>query len=167
MARPPLTVWPPLITSASQPAWMPWRDRALTLLMWIVFAVLLETEAELTVAHGIALFRGGESSVPPNWDEFVAALTPFVKVIAGLFVWLAAFGLVTMRRRRRTALLPQPMPLEDALEAGRGGMDVAGLHAARLLHLSVVHIDGAGHYRVEAHGPMRRAIAADGRPTGS
>src|SRR5262249_46377186 len=39
--------WPPLIVAKHTPRWVRWRDFALTLMMWILFAIMLETEFEL------------------------------------------------------------------------------------------------------------------------
>ncbi len=148
-ARPPPQGWPPLITAAGQPPWMLWRDRALTMLMWIVFAIILETEAELTIAHVIAIIKGVEPEIPANWDQFMNSLFPFTLVIIALVSWLVFFGLLTMRRRLRTMLLPQPPPLAFALEAQRAGMEAPSLAEARRLDLAVAHLDAAGHYRIE------------------
>jgi tetratricopeptide (TPR) repeat protein len=41
--------WPPLIVADHTPRWVRWRDFALTLMMWILFAIMLETEFELFV----------------------------------------------------------------------------------------------------------------------
>ena len=43
--------WPPLIVASTKPRWVWWRDFALTLAMWLVFAVMLETEFELFVGR--------------------------------------------------------------------------------------------------------------------
>jgi len=59
----------------------------------------------------------------------------------------------TMRRRRRSLLLPQPAPLETADQAHRAGLEEAALIAARDQPIVIVHIDADNRHRIETpHG---------------
>jgi hypothetical protein len=147
--RPPPAGWPPLITSATQPAWMLWRDRALTILMWVVFFIFLETEGELTVAHIRAALHGTRPDKLANWGYFWDQLRPFMIAVAALVGWLCLFGLLTIRRRNRTRLHRAPDPLELDAEMQRGGMERDALIAAQHMHRAVAHLDAQGHYRIE------------------
>lgn len=153
--RPPPTSWPPLITSAHQPRWMPWRDWGVTLLMWMVFAALLYTEGELAIAQVKARVYGTEPDIDANLAEFWHQLAPFFVVVVALVSWLSLFCVVTLIRRRRTLRQPPPPPppLSLEAEAAQAGMEPRDLVAARTLDLAVAHLDEANRYRIEPHRP--------------
>lgn len=143
--------WPPLIVASTKPTFVKVRDTALTLLMWLLFAILLETEFEMFFGHYLQRLGLGDFDSEGRWLEFFQALRPFIQVALVLVSLLLVAGLLTLRRVARGRKLPQPAPLTAGDEARRVGMDEAELIAARELGVVVVHIDGDGKYRVEPH----------------
>jgi endonuclease/exonuclease/phosphatase family metal-dependent hydrolase len=119
--------------------------------MWLLFAIMLETEFELFFGHYLQRLGWGDFNSEGRWPEFFQALRPFVQVALVLVSLLLAAGLLTLRRVARGRTLPQPAPLTAGDEARRVGMDEAELIAARELRVVVVHIDADGRYRVEPH----------------
>jgi hypothetical protein len=149
--------WPPLIIASEAPRWVRWRDFVLTLLMWLLLAVMLETEFELVVQHNLVRFGLGEYRTDPNWPEFFERLAPFLAASAILIAMLVVSGLFTRRRRRHALSLPLPPPLDLAAQARRAGLSEPELAAARELSIAVVHIGPDGRHRVEARVPAREA----------
>jgi poly-beta-1,6-N-acetyl-D-glucosamine biosynthesis protein PgaD len=143
--------WPPLIVASTKPTFVKVRDTALTLLMWLLFAILLETEFEMFFGHYLQRLGLGDFDSEGRWLEFFQALRPFIQVALVLVSLLLVAGLLTLRRVARGRKLPQPAPLTAGDEARRVGMDEAELIAARELRVVVVHIDGDGKYLVEPH----------------
>jgi poly-beta-1,6-N-acetyl-D-glucosamine biosynthesis protein PgaD len=143
--------WPPLIVASTKPTFVKVRDIALTLLMWLLFAILLETEFEMFFGHYLQQLGLGDFDSEGRWLEFFHALRPFIQVALMLVSLLLVAGLLTLRRVARGRMLPQPAPLTAGDEARRVGMDEAELIAARELRVVVVHIDGDGKYLVEPH----------------
>lgn len=143
--------WPPLIVASTKPTFVKVRDTALTLLMWLLFAILLETEFEMFFGHYLQRLGLGDFDSEGRWLEFFQALRPFIQVALVLVSLLLVAGLLTLRRVARGRKLPQPAPLTAGDEARRVGLDEAELIAARELRVVVVHIDGDGKYRVEPH----------------
>jgi hypothetical protein len=141
--------WPPLVVASTKPTLVKVRDIALTLLMWVLFAIMLETEFELFFGHYLERLGLGDFNSEGRWPEFFDALRPFVQVALVLVSLLLVAGLLTLRRVARGRMLPQPAPLTAGDEARRVGMDEAELIAARELRVVVVHIDADGKYRVE------------------
>ncbi len=142
--------WPPLIVAAETPTWIKWRDVGLTILMWVLFGIMLETEFELVIGRNLARLGFSEFYIDPNWSEFFARLRPYIRTTVVLIVVLIVAGLLTLRRRRISLLVPQPPALEISADAHRAGMDVSALAAARELPVVVVHIDADGRHRIEA-----------------
>lgn len=130
--------WPPLI-HAELPVWMKWRDAVLTLMMWGLFAWLLQRQLRLVsrTVHG--------RSDPV---DFLTLLAPYVGLAVVLIGILAVAAALTERRRHRALTLRPPAPLALADEARRAGMDEAALAAARDMRIAVVHVDGGGRYRI-------------------
>ena len=143
--------WPPLIVAGTKPTWVKVRDVALTLFMWVLFAIMLETEFELFFGRYLQRMGLGDFDTAGRWAEFFEALQPFVQMALVLVSLLLLAGLLTLRRVARGRVLPQPAPLAASDEARRVGMDEADLIAARELRVVVVHIDADGRYRVEPH----------------
>ena len=142
-------IWPPLIVAARTPRWVKWRDVLLTLAMWILFAIMLETEFELFFGPHLERLGLGSFDSEANWDVFFQRLMPFVQVTMMLIGALALAGLITLHRRRRGLLIPQPQPLSTTDEARRVGMDETELAGARDLQVAVVYIDEDGTHRVK------------------
>ena len=143
--------WPPLIVAGTKPTSVKVRDVALTLFMWVLFAIILETEFELFFGRYLERMGLGDFNTEGRWLEFFDALRPFVQVALVLVSLLLVAGLFTLRRVARGRVLPQPAPLATSDEARRVGMDEAELIAARELRVVVVHIEADGRYRVEPH----------------
>ena len=141
--------WPPLIVAGTKPTFVKVRDIVLTLLMWLLFAIMLETEFEMFFGHYLQRMGFGDFDSEGRWLEFFQALRPFIQVALVLVSLLLVAGLLTLRRVARGRKLPQPAPLTAGDEARRVGMDEAELIAARELRVVVVHIDADGKYRVE------------------
>ncbi len=154
--------WPPLIVASTKPTWVKVRDVALTLLMWLLFAIMLETEFELFFGHYLERMGLGDFDTEGRWLEFFNALRPFVQVALVLVSLLLVAGLLTLRRVARGRKLPQPAPLTADDEARRVGMDEAELIAARELRGVVVHIDADGKYRVEPHRVDQSRVTSKG-----
>jgi hypothetical protein len=146
-----LVPWPPLIVAGKKPTFIKVRDVALTLFMWLLFSIMLETEFELFFGHYLQRLGFGEFNTEGRWLEFFAALRPFVQVALLLVSLLLVAGLLTLRRVARGRTMPQPTPLAAGDEARHVGMDETALLAARELRAVVVHIDADGRYRVEPH----------------
>ena len=140
--------WPPLIVADQIPRWVKWRDFLLTLMMWILFAVVLEREFKLFVGRLLEYWGLGDFETEANWVEFFEKLMPHIQVTLMLVGVLALASLITLYRRRRGLLLPAPPLLEIANEARRAGMEEDALAAARDLRIAVVHIDENGTHRV-------------------
>jgi hypothetical protein len=138
------------------PRLVKWRDILLTLLMWGIFALLLDTEFELFLGDYLERLGFGPFDAMPNWQLYFEVLRPFLLMAAMLVGFLAIFGLRTLRRRSRALLLPQPAPLAAADQARRAGLDAAGLIAARDEQIVIVHIDADNRHRIEA--PHARAV---------
>jgi poly-beta-1,6-N-acetyl-D-glucosamine biosynthesis protein PgaD len=140
--------WPPLIVAATKPTWVTVRDVALTVLMWVLFAIMLETEFVLFFGHHLQRWGFGEFDTDGRWREFFDALRPYLRIAIALVALLIAAAFFTLRRISRARRLPAPEPLAIGDEARRVGMDEAELLAARELRIVVVHIDADGRHRV-------------------
>jgi hypothetical protein len=140
--------WPPLIVAGTKPRWVTVRDIALTVLMWALFAIMLETEFELFFGHHLQRWGFGEFDTDARWREFFEALRPYLRTAYVLVALLIVACVLTLRRLARERRLPEPLPLPIGEEAGRAGMDEAELLAARELRVVVVHIDADGRHRV-------------------
>jgi poly-beta-1,6-N-acetyl-D-glucosamine biosynthesis protein PgaD len=145
----PPKVWPPLIVANTKPTWVRVRDVALTVLMWALFAIILETEFEMFFGRNLARLGLSDFDSEWRWLEFFRALRPFVEVAIVLVSLLVVASLLTLRRVARGRRLPQPAPLAAGDEARRVSLDEAELIAARELRVVVVHIEPNGKHRIE------------------
>lgn len=118
--------WPPLIVAARQPAWIRWRDFALTMAMWLLLAAMLNQEFELFLGVYLEplgldalLHRLGVSDLDPKleWLEFGRRLAPYLVVVFVLVTTLTTFTIHTLLRRRRSLGGASPRPLSLAREA--------------------------------------------------
>lgn len=150
MSRRPYQTWPPLIVIADKPKWVWWRDFALTLMMWLLFAIMLETEFELFFGRFMERLGFGDFHTDANWGVFFEKLRPFITMTLVLVTILAVAGVATIQRRRRALLLDSPPILPAVDQARRAGMDEAALLAARTMSNVVVHVDAHGVHRIEA-----------------
>lgn len=160
--RRPHESWPPLIVAATTPTWITWRDILLTVLMWVLFAIMLETEAELFFGKYLERLGLGDFHTEAHWLEFFERLQPFIQTTVILVGALLVAGLLTLRRRKLALLLPQPAALELAADSRRAGMDEAALLAARDFPIAVVHFEANGVHRIERGEPPVSAGPATG-----
>jgi hypothetical protein len=149
MSRRSQESWPPLIVASEKPRWVVWRDFALTLFMWLIFAIILETEFELFFGRYLERLGLGDFDTDANWARFFQRLEPYLWLIAILVALLAASTVATLYRLQRFLKQAPPPPLQAAEEARRGRMDPAVLLAARELPNVVVHVAPDGTHRIE------------------
>lgn len=161
--RRPHDSWPPLIVAATTPAWVTWRDVLLTILMWVLFAIMLETEFELFFGSYLERLGFGAFHAEAHWLVFFERLKPFVETAMILVGGLLVAGLLTLRRRKLTLLLQQPPALELAADARRAGVDEAALLAARDFPIAVVHFEPDGVHRIEHGAPATAAGPVAGK----
>jgi hypothetical protein len=140
--------WPPLIVAEHTPRLIRWRDFLLTLMMWLLFAGMLETEFEMFFGHYLERWGLGDFDTEGNWPIFFDRLMPFFETTLVLVWFLILASVLTLRRRRRSLLLPEPAPLGLAEESRRSGMTEAELTSARALRIAVVHLDAEQKIRV-------------------
>jgi hypothetical protein len=145
MSRP----WPPLIIADHPPRWVKSRDHVLTLLMWLVFGLMLESEFELFFGAQFERLGFGDFDTDADWPTFFERLTPFLLVALTLILLLFVASLRTLRRRKLALLLPPPMPLGITEEIRRAGMDETSLIAARAERIVIVQIDHDGKCLIE------------------
>jgi hypothetical protein len=141
--------WPPLVTGARLPRAVVWRDVALTLLVWVLLALLCRNFL-LLVADEFRVATGRDR-VGPEFDLLALwqRLSGYVVVVGVLLGVLSFAGLATLRRLRRLRARPLPVPLPPAAEAARHGVALGDLEAWRALRVAVVHVDGQGRMRAE------------------
>ena len=149
MSGPTGKAWPPLIVATDKPRWLFWRDFALTVAMWLVFAIMLETEFELFFGRYLERLGLGDFDTNANWARFFQRLEPYLWLIVMLLALLAASTVATIHRLRRFLKQAPPPPLQAAEEARRGRLDVTALLAAREMPSVVVHVTPDGTHRVE------------------
>jgi hypothetical protein len=147
--------WPPLIIAGHLPLVVKWRDRALTLMAWGLFGLLLAIELP-PVFHALAAIGLGHFGVHAPERAYFGRLAPFGMTSAALIAMLVVFSLRTLERRARGLLLPQPPPLETADQAGEAGLQEFELIAARDQRIVVAYVDATG-VRIEA----KVAVIAD------
>jgi hypothetical protein len=149
MKQQPPKSWPPLIVASEKPRWVVWRDFALTFGMWLIFAIMLETEFELFFGHYLERLGLGDFDTNANWARFFQRLGPYLWLIAMLMALLAASTVATVHRLRRFLKQAPPPPLQATEEARRGRLEAAALLAARELANVVVHVAPDGTHRIE------------------
>ena len=149
MSRQRVSAWPPLITLAEKPRWFWWRDFALTVAMWLLFAIMLETEFELFFGRHLERMGWGDLDTNANWPRFFERLQSYLYIIIILTAFLAIAAVATVERYFRYRRRPPPIPLPAADQAHGTGMSEADLLAARQLPNVVVHIGSDGTHRLE------------------
>lgn len=140
--------WPPLIVDGQMSRLVRWRDLLLTLLMWFLFGLMLETEFELFFGKYLERLGFSGFDTDPQWDVFFERLRPFLRTAFILLCILLVLSLLTMVRRRRSLDLPPPTPLTVAEQAERAGMTAQDLARARELPNVVVSIGADGRHFV-------------------
>lgn len=149
MSRKPHETWPPLIVASEKPLWVTWRDFGLTLAMWVMFAIMLETEFELFFGRYLAKLGLGDFQTEAHWDIFFQRLRPYIALVIVLLVALVGSTFATLHRVRRAILLHPPAPLPLETEAPYARMTPEALLAARQLKCATVYVDPDGKTRVE------------------
>lgn len=138
---PPITPWPPLITAAAQPRWMVWRDRALTLGAWLLLALLCRN-ALVTIGHEVIQALGIADEFPaPDFHEHMRRMRAYWIAVGLLMLWVTAWALVWVLRRRLTRPPPMPLPLDPPSEAARHGAAPSDLLAWRDMRIAIVHVN--------------------------
>ena len=137
---PPITPWPPLITAARQPAWMVWRDRALTFGAWLLLALLCRN-ALITLGGEVMTLLGLAEDIPaPDFEEHMRRMRPYWFAVGLLLLWVGSWALVWVLRARWGRPAPMPRPLDPPSEAARHGADPAALLAWRDMPIAIVHV---------------------------
>ncbi|MBX9702162.1 MAG: PgaD family protein [Acetobacteraceae bacterium] len=154
--------WPPLITAARQPRWMPWRDRALTALMWVLLALLCHNTVrlvfdEVRVAMGLPRLRP-----EPDFMLLWGRLEPYLVVIGVLLAWILTWGLLALRRLRHSARLPRPPGLSVTEEAARQAIAPEALEGWSVPRIAVVRVDPDGRMQAEPRGAAPAAVSSGG-----
>lgn len=149
MNPPGQKAWPPLIIVSKKPGWVWWRDFALTLGMWALFALMLETEFEMFFGRYLERLGLGDFDTDANWGIFFRRLEPYVWLIVMLLALLGASTVATLHRIRRFLAAAPPPSLQAAEEATRGRIATADLLTARELRNAVVYVEADGTRRVE------------------
>lgn len=149
MTRHPHETWPPLIVVSDKPRWVTWRDFFLTLAMWIMFAIMLETEFELFFGRYLEKLGLGDFQTEANWDIFFQRLRPYIALVIVMVVALVGSLFATLHRVRRALLQHPPAPLAIETEAPYAKMTPEALLAARQLRCATVYVEPDGTHRVE------------------
>jgi len=135
--------WPPIISGAQRPAWIRWRDIAITLFMWGVFLLIVEIEfaiiwGDLPSLAGTSVYSGlGIHGVR-------AELRPAVWIIVLLVAILGVSTLLSRRRRARALQLAQPCPAPDDELAGDLGMTSQQLEELRRHKVITLDVNEGG-----------------------
>ncbi len=161
----PQLPWPPLIVATNQPRWMRWRDFFLTFAMWMLFAIMLETEFELFAGPHLERLGLGDWDTEAHWDDFFGRLAPYLRTVAALVSALVVSGMFTMVRRRRALLGSAPVPLDAAQQALLAGLEERALIEARELPIAVVEVDAEGRHVVHPRELALSQALGDQRPS--
>jgi poly-beta-1,6-N-acetyl-D-glucosamine biosynthesis protein PgaD len=140
----PLKVWPPIISDADLPRFVVWRDRLLTVAMWLLLAWLCRHMLHWTLDQLLALFGRPRHLPPLDWRDRWARLQPYFIVVGLLAIWLIIWGLASLRRIRRYSRMPQPAALTLEEQARQGGCSAAELSEWRKPRVCTAHLDEHG-----------------------
>jgi poly-beta-1,6-N-acetyl-D-glucosamine biosynthesis protein PgaD len=133
--------WPPIITNARRPRAIVWRDRILTLAMWLLLLFMIRRGISGLWDETLELFGRVARGPGIDWEQLWDELSRYLAAAAVLCVWLLAWGLVSRRRQRQLAGTTPPTPLSLAEHAHDAGCSEADLADWRALRTMVVHID--------------------------
>jgi poly-beta-1,6-N-acetyl-D-glucosamine biosynthesis protein PgaD len=137
--------WPPIITDAREPRLVVWRDRLMTVGMWLLLLYLMRHGIHVVLDAITDLFGHKLGAPDVDWASWWGRLQPYLIVAVFLGLWLAGWGFAALRRMRRNVGKPQPPALALAEEAHRAGSTEAALLAWRKLPVAVVELDEEGH----------------------
>jgi hypothetical protein len=149
--------WPPLIDDAVRPPWMLWRDRFLTVLVWLLFAILF-IQQWLVFQERLRTYL---TTADAEWDF---TLKPFFTVIGVMLSWLGLSAIGTYRRAMRARNRPEPPPLALAREAAHFGVTPTELSAARQGQIIAVAIEAGGRFRFETQPTCTAVVVGTNRP---
>jgi len=146
--------WPPLIINANRSPLLIWRDRLMTIGLWAILAWLF-------ISQSVVFWRRiAEIMYPSDPDQVVAwefRILPFLAVAFILVMRLCFWAVLSKRDYNRVTRDQPPPSLDPAVESSRTGLTYPEILAGRQLPVAVVHIDAAGHYRLEAPAPPDRS----------
>jgi len=165
MTAKPAAAWPPIITAARVPRAVIWRDRILTIAMWLLLLYLMRRAVFLLWDEALELLGREEPAPEPPWTRWWERLQRYMDVAAVLGVWLLAWGIATLRRMRRYAGTPAPPPLpltEQARRAGCNAADLAAWQEWRIVHVDVDANDRISATPGEPLPNVKRAASAQG-----
>jgi poly-beta-1,6-N-acetyl-D-glucosamine biosynthesis protein PgaD len=141
--------WPPLITDAGMSRRVVWRDRLMTLGLWLLLVYFSRHALQLIWYETLRLFGRAPVALDPiNWDVSWDRLHPYAIAVAILGVWLMVWAYVALLRLRRAVSVPDPAILSTAEEVIQSGCSEAELASWRQLKVAIVHLDGVGRVRV-------------------
>jgi hypothetical protein len=136
-------IWPPIIRDANVPRLVVWRDRFITATMWLVLLWLCR-HSPYALADVLRDPSGSGRLLERVAADWWARLGPYFAVVGLFGAWLFVWMLATLRRRRRSALLPQPVALTLDEEARKAGCTAADLSEWRQLKVCTAHLDDRG-----------------------
>jgi poly-beta-1,6-N-acetyl-D-glucosamine biosynthesis protein PgaD len=140
--------WPPIIVDAHVPRAIVWRDRLMTIGMWLLLVFLMRHGLQLIWDEANELLGLERYGPQANWDIWWARLHPYLITAGVLGIWLFCWGLISLWRIRHHTGKPQPPALTLAEEAKRIGCTESELMAWRSARVATVHIDDNGHIDV-------------------
>ena len=111
------------IVAETAPTWVRVRDFLLTFAMWLLFALMLETEFELFFGRYLEWLGWGDFDTDGHWEVFFERLRPYAQPPSGF--WLPASQ--TMPRSTR-AVLPQSLRAEQATAVDNAEVDSSPSH---------------------------------------
>jgi poly-beta-1,6-N-acetyl-D-glucosamine biosynthesis protein PgaD len=140
IAKPP-SDWPPIITDARRPRAIVWRDRILTIAMWLLLLFLMRRGLAGLWDETLELFGRVARGPGIDWEQLWEGLSNYLFVAGLLCLWLLGWGFASRRRQERLAGTAAPPPLSLADHARDAGCSEADLTAWRALRIMTVHID--------------------------
>jgi len=141
MAHPTIRLWPPLIYNAARPAWRIWRDRLMTICLWLLLLGLLVQQSIILSHHLNEFIFPSDPDARIVW-EF--RLLPFLVVALILVLRLLVWGVISKRHFNRVTREAPPPPLPPLIEARQHGVTPADLDAWRARKVATVATDEAG-----------------------
>jgi poly-beta-1,6-N-acetyl-D-glucosamine biosynthesis protein PgaD len=159
MTHGPPSAWPPIISDARRPRAVVWRDRILTMAMWLLLLLLMRRGLYGLWDETLELFGRVQSGPGIDWEQLWQSLSRYLTVAGLLCLWLLGWGLASRWRQQRLAGTTAPPPLSLADHARDAGCSEADLVAWRSLRIMVVTIDESDRIWV-APGPAASAAPA-------
>lgn len=134
----------PIIRADRLPRIILVRDIGLTLVMWFIMFLILETELKVGASF-IRQLRGLPGAVVDlRLGQFWQHLKPSVMIVVALVALLALASLLTARRQSTARQQPLPPPVAIELLERFAGISLTEMQAATSLKVSVVRLDDVG-----------------------